>query len=243
MAFLQEPRPRREPALRAPLSVLILIAVLIAAHAARAFAPAHVSEEIINRFALVAGLYSQSFLALHHLAQPSLFDLAVPLVSYIFLHANFTHVIVNCLWLLAFGSVVARRFGALWFLVFFLVCGIAAAATHVLSNWGTEDAAVGASGAIAGVMAAGVRMIALQMPLGMRETPQALLPLTAPPVLLFSGLWLATNVAIGLTGFDLGLASGPVAWQAHLGGYFAGLFLAGPFDRLSGQRPLPDQAS
>jgi membrane associated rhomboid family serine protease len=240
MAFLQAPRPRREPALRAPASVLVLIALLIGAHAARVYAPGHLSDEILNRLALVPALYSSAWLAAHHMAQPPWYALALPFVGYIFLHANFAHVLINSLWLLAFGSAVARRFGAPLFFAFFLICGIAGAVAHLASNWGSEDAAVGASGAIAGVMAAGMRMLALQLPLGAPEGTRRLLPLTAPPVLFFTTFWIVVNAAVGLTGFTAGPVSGPVAWQAHIWGYLVGLFLSGPFDRLAGQREIAD---
>src|SRR5215472_13892547 len=172
MAFLKEPQPRREPALRAPASVLVLIAILIGAHAARIAAPANISDEILNRFALMPAYYSHAWLAAHHMASPPWYALALPFVGHIFLHANFVHVGINSLWLLAFGSVVARRFGAPLFFAFFLICGIVGGIAHVASNWGSEDAAIGASGAIAGVMAAGMRMLALQLqlPVGVPES-------------------------------------------------------------------------
>ena len=81
MAFLQAPRPRREPALRAPASVLVLIALLIGAHAARVYAPAHLSDEILNRFALVPAYFSSAWLAAHHMAQPPWYALALPFVG------------------------------------------------------------------------------------------------------------------------------------------------------------------
>jgi membrane associated rhomboid family serine protease len=238
MAFLKEPQPRREPALRAPASVLVLIALLIGAHAARVYSP--FSDEILNRYALVPGYYSSAWLAAHHMASPPWYALALPFVTHMFLHVNWPHVIINSLWLLAFGSVVARRFGAPLFFAFFLICGIAGAVAHVASNWGSADAAVGASGAIAGIMAAGMRMLPLQMPMGRGESPHTLLPVTAPPVLFFTTVWIVVNVVVGLTGVSTGPVSGPVAWQAHIWGYLTGLILAGPFDRLAGQRDLTD---
>lgn len=242
MAFLKEPHPRREPAFRAPASVLVLIALLIAAHAARVLSSAHISDEILNRFALVPAYYSSAWLAAHHMAQPPWYALALPFVGHIFLHVSWPHVLINSLWLLAFGSVVARRFGAPLFFAFFLICGISGAIAHVLSNWGSEDAAVGASGAIAGVMAAGIRMLALQLqlPLGVPESARRLLPLTAPPVLFFTTVWIIVNAVVGMTGFNAGPVSGPVAWQAHIWGYLVGLFLTGPFDRLAGRRNIAD---
>ncbi|MBS0280229.1 MAG: rhomboid family intramembrane serine protease, partial [Proteobacteria bacterium] len=51
-------------------------------------------------------------------------------------------------------------------------------------------------------------------------------------ILAFTAIWMAINLVAGLTGLGMGSEAGQIAWQAHLGGYLAGLFLAGPFDRL-----------
>src|SRR5689334_8599588 len=117
MAFLREPSVR-EPILRAPLVVLGLIALIVAAHLVRVLAPPNISDAILTHLA---------FMPARYLAWPEHFvDVAIaalPFVGYIFVHANWTHLIVNCLWLLAFGSPVARRFHALPFLALFLVSG------------------------------------------------------------------------------------------------------------------------
>jgi membrane associated rhomboid family serine protease len=124
---------------------------------------------------------------------------------------------------------VARRFRFALFFVFFAVCGVAAAATHLVFNWGSPEPVIGASGAIAGLMAAGVRMLSVQTLRG-AETSNELLPILSPQVLMFSALWVIVNLVFGLAGIGFAGESNAIAWQAHLGGYFAGLFLAGSFD-------------
>src|SRR5258706_4890461 len=148
MAFLQEPKRPREPVLRAPASVLGLIGVIVTAHLVRVLGPDWLSNQMLSWLALIPAFYSKAWLIAH----PGVagLPLALPLVGYIFVHANFTHLIINCFWLLAFGPPVARRLGTWRFLPFFLVCGVAAAFAHLASNWGSQDAAIGASGAIAG---------------------------------------------------------------------------------------------
>ena len=229
MAFLQEPRGPREPVLRAPASVIALIGVIVAAHIARVFGPPVFSVAMLERLALIPAVYSPAWLAAHPGVAEAWFGRAVPLVGYIFLHANATHLIINCLWLLAFGPPVARRLGAVRFLLFFLVCGVAGAIAHVASNWGSEDAAIGASGAIAGIMAAGLRVVWLGDPSLPRERAP-LLPLHARQIVAFSIMWVILNVLSGVTGFGSLRGLELVAWQAHLGGYFAGLFLLPLFD-------------
>lgn len=222
MAFLQSGQGR-EPFLRAPVSVLSLIGALVAAHLARMLMTAAASERILTEYAFIPLRYSPGVL------EPgSAIDRAIPFVSYMFLHADWTHLSINCLWLLAFGSVVARRFGAASFLLFFLICGVASVAIHLAFNWQSPGAVIGASGAISGLMAAGIRM--LNVPALARGAPR-LAPILSPQVLVFSLLWVLINLGFGLSGLSVGGEVQLIAWQAHLGGYFTGLLLAGPFDR------------
>jgi membrane associated rhomboid family serine protease len=223
MAFLQSGQGR-EPFLKAPASVLALIGALVAAHAARGLMTAAASEHAISEYALIPLRYSP------HVHDPgSLIDRAVPFVSYMFIHGDWTHLAINCLWLLAFGSVVGRRFGAVLFLIFFILCGVAAGAIYLALAWGSPSAVIGASGAISGLMAAGIRMMG---PANVNAGPlrRSLLPILSPNVLAFSGLWVVTNLILGFSGVGLAGEVQAIAWQAHLGGYFVGLFLAGPFD-------------
>jgi membrane associated rhomboid family serine protease len=233
MAFLQN-TPAREPFLKAPGSVISLIGVLVAAHVARVFASAQFSENVLEQYAFIPQRYS------HHVG--SLLDRAVPFVSYMFLHADATHLIINCLWLLAFGAVVARRFRPALFFLFFFICGVAAAAIHLATNWNSDGAVIGASGAIAGLMAAGVRMLRVESLNGM-GLQVALMPIFSSQVIMFSALWVGMNLLFGLTGIGIAGESNAIAWQAHLGGYFVGLLLAGPFDDWARKSdPDPDLA-
>jgi len=208
---------------KAPASVLALIGVIVAAHIARVFAPSPTTDLVVSNIAFIPSHYSSG--AMPH----GVPGLVVPFVSYMFLHADATHLIINCLWLLAFGAVVARRYRFVLFFVFFAICGVAAAVTHLIFNWGSPEPVIGASGAIAGLMAAGIRMLSISA-LRDPEQPAGLLPILAPQVLMFSGLWVAMNVVFGLLGMGFLGESNAIAWQAHIGGYFAGLRLAGPFD-------------
>jgi membrane associated rhomboid family serine protease len=224
MAFLQSGHGR-EPFLKAPVSVLTLIGALVAAHVARMATSAVESERILNEYAFIPLRYSPDAL------EPgSAIDRAIPFVSYMFLHADVAHLAINCLWLLAFGSVVARRFGTVAFLLFFLICGVASAAIYLALNWESPGAVIGASGAISGLMAAGIRMLRVPGPDASRP---GLASMFSPQVLVFSVLWVAINLVFGFAGFSVSGEIQPIAWQAHLGGYFTGLVLAGPFDRWS----------
>ena len=226
MAFLQS-EPPREPFLHAPASVLWLIGVLVLAHIARMAVPAALSDELLTDYAFIPARYGGGFQA------GGFLGLAVPFVSHMFLHADFVHLGVNCVWLLAFGPIVARRYGTILFLLFFAVCGVAGAATYLAFDWGSPAGVIGASGAISGLMAAGIRMF--PWPGSPLARPMA--PIFSSPVLLFTGFWLGTNLLFGLLGIGAGGEVREIAWQAHLGGYFAGLALAGGFEALRDRHP------
>jgi membrane associated rhomboid family serine protease len=231
MAFLQSDPPR-QPIFRAPAMVLWLIGALAAAHGARSLVSAARSQDIVFEYGLVPARYSRAFLESHMADPGTLGERAVPFFSYMALHSDITHLVINCLWLLAFGPIVARRFGAVLFLVFFILCGVAGAAAYLAFNWGSVVPVVGASGAISGLMGAAIRMMPGRIApwmVGANEVP--LQPLFSRPILMFSAVWMAINMLAAV--IDLGTGtSGLVAWQAHLGGYLAGLLLCGLFDLL-----------
>jgi len=249
MAYLHE--PERQPALRVPAVVTGLILVLLVAHVARMMAPTLLSDAIISNYAFYPARYSHDFLVAHNVAPQSFWDLAIPFVSHMFLHLNYTHVIINCVWLLPFGSIVARRFGSVTFILFFLVCGIFGVVAYLITHWGSIQYAIGASGAISGLMAAAFRIVGLVEAQDLpsyaaavsgdlrRHTPLA--PILSSRILVWSVIWLAINLVVGVTGLGASPGSGPqlIAWQAHMGGYIAGLLLAGPFDWLASRISPP----
>lgn len=229
MAFLQS-APPRQPIFRAPAVVLWLIGLLAALHLARIARPAQ-ADALVYDYGLYPLRYSRAFLESHMANPGTLWERIVPFLSYMGLHGSWAHLIINCLWLLAFGPIVARRFGAMLFLLFFFACGIAAALCYLALNWGSPVPVVGASGAISGLMAAAIRMLPGQAPWATQsEAPLA--PLLSRQILVFSAIWAAVNLVTAVTGFGVGGESGLIAWQAHLGGFLAGLLLCDPFDRL-----------
>ena len=168
------------------------------------------------------------------------------LLTYAFLHGSWTHVLLNTVWLVAFGPPVARRTKSVNFLGFMGVTAVLAA----LSQWAATPMEfaplIGASGAISALMGAVTRfMFQPGAPLGPRigsgrveieieDAPVASLGevFTDPRTLAFLGIWFATNFIFGAFGRTLGLSDMPVAWIAHVGGFVSGLVLFPLFDRL-----------
>ena len=162
-------------------------------------------------------------------------------VTYAFLHASWMHLGVNAVWFLAFGSAVARRFGTARFLIFFCVTAAAGAIAHLFAFGGQDAPVIGASAAISGTMAAAMRF-AFQRggPLSFRRrsaTPLIMCPrcrssraLREPAVIAFLVVWFGFNFVFGLWSTPLTGDNEVVAWQAHIGGFVAGLLLFAWFD-------------
>jgi membrane associated rhomboid family serine protease len=226
MAFLQDNRPAREPFLNAPPTVLWLIAALVGFHIVRVLLPGTSSEDVLIGYALTPAKYAAALA--RGVGPDGLLGLFVPLVSYQFLHADFTHVGFNSMWLLVFGPIVARRLGPLKFLLFFLICGIAAALLHLIVYWGSPMQVIGASGAVSGLMGAAMRILYGRI----QGAADGLAPIFCKPILSFSLVWALVNVASGILRIGVSDDLTLIAWVAHLGGFFAGLILIGPMTRL-----------
>jgi membrane associated rhomboid family serine protease len=162
-------------------------------------------------------------------------------ITHLFVHGDLTHLAINAAWLLAFGSPVARRMNAARFLTFFFLCGIAGALFFVLVEGPVESLMVGASGAISGLMGAAFRFLfqtgpdgrPLTFKVGARPPPLLGLMQTLQDrrvVLAIAG-WTVLNVLLALGATGLTDAAG-IAWEAHLGGFYAGLLIFGLFDQV-----------
>jgi membrane associated rhomboid family serine protease len=162
-------------------------------------------------------------------------------VTYALVHGSWLHLGLNGVWLLAFGTPIARRFGALRYLAFFAVTAAAGAAAHLAFNADSSAPMVGASASISGFMAAAIRFAFQRSgPLGLLGRDEVAsyrvpaLPLTSvlrdPRVLIFLAVWFALNLLFGIGSLSIGGDDQAVAWQAHIGGFLAGLLAFALFD-------------
>lgn len=146
----------------------------------------------------------------------------VTLLTYQFLHGSWMHLLGNLLFLFVFGDNVEDAMGHLRFLLFYLLCGVAAALVHLLAFPDSPIPVVGASGAISGVLGAYL----LLHPRAKVLVPVIVIPLFLPAWLLLV-IWFLFQL--------VGAAGGPeaegIAWWAHIGGFAAGLLLVIPFRR------------
>jgi membrane associated rhomboid family serine protease len=163
--------------------------------------------------------------------------------TYAFLHADLLHIGINVAWLLPFGTALARRFGAWRYVGFMLAVAAAGAFAHLVTHRGAMVPMIGASAAISGAMAAALRFVFQQGgPLGLLRggsnddayrVPAASLAATLRDLrfLMFLGAWVGLNALFGLGSVSIGEAADQqIAWQAHIGGFLAGLVLFNAFD-------------
>ncbi|HEX2216046.1 MAG TPA: rhomboid family intramembrane serine protease [Xanthobacteraceae bacterium] len=232
-----------------PSVVVATIGALVLVHAVRTLGLSPRDNiQLLLLFSFIPARYDSSLLAPDTVPGGWGADIWT-FVSYAFIHGDWIHLGLNSIWLLAFGSAVARRFGATRFLAFFAITAAAGAGVHLLAHAGDVWPMVGASAAISGYMAAAMRFVfQAGGPLGWMgggtgayHTPAA--PLTAalrnPNVLVFLGVWFGLNLLFGASSFSLADEGQSIAWQAHIGGFLAGLLLFPVFDPI-GPRPHAD---
>ena len=229
----------REPVFNVPLVVTGLIAAFVGVHLLRQFGGNGLDEWIMRHFSFVPARLSPSPLYPAGMFPGGAGAMVWTFVTYMFLHGDWTHLIVNSVWMLAFGAVAARRLGPVRFLVFSLVGAVFSALANLFMYWGEVVYLIGASGAISAQMGGVVRLM-YAVPGGLGNLQRAdytkVVPLSLTGILrnrqamVFIVIWVAINIAAGMTGIGAGENIGRIAWEAHLGGFVAGLLLFGWFD-------------
>ncbi len=168
--------------------------------------------------------YAQSRFIAHYALVPDRLH-PTALITSMFLHGGWLHLIGNMWFLWVFGSHIEDAMGSVKFLVFYLICGIASAIVQLMTSLGSPVPTLGASGAIAGVMggflllyprARVVTLIFIVIFITTIEVPAALMLLYWFGIQLLSGLGSLSN---------LSTQAGGIAWFAHVGGFLAGLLL------------------
>jgi membrane associated rhomboid family serine protease len=231
----------RQPILNVPPVIIAILAAFCIVHAVRMLVLSNTADiQFLLLFSFIPARYSAS--ALFGGVLPGGWGADIwTFVTYAFIHADLTHLGFNALWLLPFGSALARRFGIWRFLAFFGVTAAAGAAAHLATHAGAFVPVVGASAAISGTMAAAMRFAFQQGgPLASwrdRHGAPDLVPaaslidaLRDRRVLAFLAVWFGLNVLFGLGSLSLSGNEQTVAWQAHVGGFLAGLLLFAAFD-------------
>jgi membrane associated rhomboid family serine protease len=161
-----------------------------------------------------------------HFALVPAAQLPLSWITHMFLHVGLAHLVGNLWFLWLFGDDVEDRMGPFRFLVFYLLCGLAAAGMHVKTFEHSQLPMLGASGAIAGVMGAYLlmfpraRILAFGGPFGTY----------AVPAVVYLALWFLLQFVHGWSELERERATG-VAWWSHVGGFMTGFLLVNLFVR------------
>ena len=234
----------REPILTLPGALTAYILLLAVIHL-RVLLPLEWENWTIDVFGFIPKRYDATLLAIDF---PGGAGAKVwTFVTYSLLHANLSHIGFNVLWLLPFGSALARRFGALRFFLFMAVTAAAGALAHLITNEHSMAPMIGASASVSGTMAAAIRFAFvkgsfLSFSRGDADAAARVPALSLwhalrnPRVLAFLAIWFGVNIIFGVGSIAIGTDGASVAWQAHIGGFLAGLILFSLFD------PVPRSA-
>jgi membrane associated rhomboid family serine protease len=238
----------REPILTLPGALTAYIALLVLVHL-RVLLPSDFQDWMIEVFGFIPGRYDSALMAA---AIPGGEGAKVwTFGTYSLLHANLSHIGFNILWLLPFGSALARRFGALRFFLFMAMTAAAGALAHLVTHEHALAPMIGASASVSGTMAAAIRFAFVRGSFlsFKRGDADAAARVPAQPLrvalrdrrmLAFVAIWFGVNIIFGLGSVAVGTEGVSVAWQAHIGGFLAGLLLFSLFDPVP--RAVPDAA-
>jgi membrane associated rhomboid family serine protease len=232
----------REPIFNIPAVVVWLVAALCLIHVMVAFVlPPAMSETVLEWFAFDPLRYQATVPELDGPLPGGIPAAIWTFVTYAFLHGSLTHLGFNLIWLVAFGTPVARRFGTWRFLAFFAFTAATGALAHLISYFGQEVPTIGASAAVLGMMAAAMRFVFQPGgPLGFLRLGEAeTYRVPAKPLgamlrdrrMIFLILaWFGLNALMAMPMFSLPGVEESIAWQAHVGGFVGGLLAFALFD-------------
>jgi membrane associated rhomboid family serine protease len=145
----------------------------------------------------------------------------LPILTSMFLHSGFMHIAGNMLFLWIFGDNVEDYFGHFPYLLFYLVCGIGSGLTHIIFNFHSALPALGASGAISGVMGAYIILYPRA-----RVLTLVVIFFVPIPAFIILGYWFLLQFLAGISSV-VAAATGGVAWWAHIGGFLLGMLITG----------------
>ena len=215
----------KQPVFNVPTVILVAIASFVLVHVYRVYVLSPREDlELLLQFAFIPQRYVGS--ELNELWPNALYWSPI---TYSFLHGDWGHLILNSLWLVAFGAVVAKRLSLSRFLILCLVGSIAAAALHYVFNAGQLQLMIGASGVVSACTGAACRFafpdrgnfhLAENAPIqSLTEVMQNRRAMT------FMIVWFAINILFGVGIVSMGDEGNPIAWIAHIGGFLGGLFI------------------
>lgn len=231
---IDEVKPaNHEPIFNMPLIIIVFCLLIIAVHFVRYF---FLSSEQDNLLLYLLAFIPASYGPLADSAPFPMSGWWSP-VTHGLLHGDWMHVTMNLIWMAAFGSPVAKRFGLWRFVLLTIICSCGGALLHYFTAENPFVPIIGASGAVSGYMGAASRFVFHNMSSGMRfrEDGDAMTLLQSfqnKQFLIFFTLWMGLNYVFGAGFVDIAGDGALIAWQAHIGGFLAGLLVFSVLDPL-----------
>jgi membrane associated rhomboid family serine protease len=207
----------RVPGGPAPLVTYGLIALNVVAFLIELMQP---SEAALQSFIQAWGVVPREYSVARDLPPTIPLPFWSTLLTSMFLHGGWMHLGGNMLYLWIFGDNLEKVMGGVRFLIFYLACGLAASLAHIFFGSGSSIPAVGASGAISGVLGGYLLLFP-------RNTVRVLTRggVTHVPAIVVLGFWIVIQMINGIGSMAATSETGGVAYMAHIGGFVAGLVL------------------
>ena len=207
------------PSIKKPFVTVMLIAINILVYIFQFLLPEKLNAGLIYNFGFLPTRLSGEIMRW----SISGYDL-IPLISGMFLHSSWLHLLGNMWFMWLFADNVEDRMGHFKFFIFYILSGIAAMLCHYIFNLGSTSPVIGASGAIAGVMGAYFIMFPRA------KITTLFLIVVIPifiniPAVIFLMLWFIMQIYSGAINTLAGGIGGGVAWWAHIGGFICGILL------------------
>lgn len=175
----------------------------------------------ISKISAIYGAIPYELTHFRDIPPPSPYPIHISLITSIFLHGGFLHIVGNMLYLNAFGPNVENKMGHFKFLIFYLMCGVGASLCYIVPNFSSRVPLIGASGAIAGVM--GAHLI---------SSPGSKIKCFIFPIFVVSLPAIVVLVPwIFIQVMNVYRVQSNVAWLAHVGGFIIGMFLNSKFTK------------
>jgi membrane associated rhomboid family serine protease len=219
MIPLKDTTPRRS----FPFVTLLLIAANVVVFIHQVSLPPHAQEIFIRTYAFNPRNVQLALQGHRYSLQQAL----IPMLTSMFLHGGFMHILGNMWFLWIFGGNVEDRMGSAVYLVFYLICGLGSGITQLIFSWGSNIPSLGASGAISGVLGAYIVFFPVSRILTL--VPLFIIWFLARiPAFVFIGLWFLVQFLSGVGSISSPNTAdtGGVAWWAHVGGFVLGMLLA-----------------
>jgi len=210
------------PTERTPYVTMLIIAACVVVFLYQVNLPRPQGETFVFQYgAIPSVIFGYAALPPEAMAVPAI----VTLLTSMFLHGGWMHLIGNMLYLWVFGNNIEDVMGHARFLLFYCLCGVMAALSHAATDAASQIPMVGASGAISAVLGAYLLLFP-------RAHVLVLIPgigMTRVAAGIILGMWFVTQLLSG--GMSMGAQGGGVAFFAHIGGFVAGMVLIGLFKR------------